>query len=55
MTPSVKKAIDNLTDIQYKQLVHAIVKSILNSDSIWNEVCLVVEQELYEHNINPYI
>ena len=55
MTPGVKKAIDNMTDEQYKRLVYAIITGILNSDSIWNDVCQIVESELYSRNINPYV
>lgn len=54
MSPGVKKAIDDMTDEQYKKLIYAIVEGIFDRDSIWNDVCSIVESELYNRNINPY-
>lgn len=52
---NIKKYIDGLSKDEYEMLVHNLTDEIFNSDVIWNEFCIIVEDAFRRNGITPYI
>lgn len=54
MNKNIKKYIDGLSKNEYEMFVRNLTDEIFNSDVIWNEFCIIVEDAFRRNGINPF-